>query len=145
MHARARTHARTHMLRACAGTRTGATRYYSGAEDYFTHVSAGANDMHDDAGGELRAVNNSGQYSTFLYAQVTAGKGSDHRVKGTGYSGKGTDYRVQGTGYRVKGTDHCVMGTGNRVKGTIIPPARLSLDASLRCRSARSRSSATSA
>ena len=90
-------------------------RYYSGAEDYFTHVSAGANDMHDDAGGELRAVNNSGQYSTFLYAQVTAGKGTDHRVKGTGY----------------------------RVEGTTIPPARL--DAPLRCRSARSRSSATSA
>ena len=119
------------------------TRYYSGAEDYFTHVSAGANDMHDDAGGELRAVNNSGQYSTFLYAQVTAGKGTDHRVKGTGYRGKGTGYRGKGTGYRGKGTDHRVKGTGYRVEGTIIPPARL--DAPLRCRSARSRSSATSA
>ncbi len=125
-------------------------RYYSGAEDYFTHVSAGANDMHDDAGGELRAVNNSGQYSTFLYAQVTAGKGTDHRVKGTGYRITGTDYRFKGTGYRgkgtgyrVKGTDHRVKSTGYRVKGTIIPLARL--DAPLRCRSARSRSSATSA
>ena len=53
-------------------------------------MSAGANDMHDDAGGELRAVNNSGHYSTFLYAQVTV-------LKGTGLSSQG--YWLSSQGY----------------------------------------------
>lgn len=42
--------------------------YYSGAEDYYTHVSNGANDFHRDRGSNLTIPDVVGQYSTFLYA-----------------------------------------------------------------------------
>lgn len=42
--------------------------YYAGAQDYFNHTDAGANDMHHDVGSSLQAIRVD-EYSTHLYTR----------------------------------------------------------------------------
>ena len=43
--------------------------YVGGAEDYYTHQSQKARDMHNDTGSDLKIPANDGVYSTFIYAR----------------------------------------------------------------------------
>ena len=43
--------------------------YYGGAEDYFTHKSKKALDLHNDTGHDLEIPSADGDYSTFIYTQ----------------------------------------------------------------------------